>query len=171
MKNLLFVIIFSLLCFSSSFAQKFAYIDSQYILENLDEFLNAQKQLDALSIEWQEEIEVLYGEIDQLYRSYQAEQILLTQEMRISREQEIIDKEIEAKELQKKRFGTDGDLYKKQEELIKPIQDKVYNAVQEIAEQGKYAFIFDKSGDLMMLFSDPRYDKSDNILDKINSQY
>lgn len=171
MKKIFFTLLFLAVFFASTFAQKFAYIDSKYILENLDDFNTAQTQLDKLSVEWQKEIEVLYGEIDQLYRLYQAEQILLTEEMRIAREEEIINTEIEAKELQKKRFGTEGDLYKKQQELIKPIQDKVYNAVQEIAEQGKYAIIFDKSSDLMMLFSDPRYDKSDDVLAKIQFDY
>ena len=171
MQKVFFIILINLLITSNVFAQKFAYVNSEYILENLEGFNQAQKQLDDFSIKWQEEIEVLYGEIDRLYKSYQAEQILLTEEMRINREQEIINKEIEAKELQKKRFCADGDLYKKQQELIKPIQDKVYNAIQEIAELGKYAIIFDKSSDLMMLFSDPRYDKSDDVLERIQSNY
>jgi len=171
MKKRIFIILLSFFLSFSVSAQKFAYVDTDYILENLEQYNSGQKQIDDLSIEWQEELELLYGNIDKLYRNYQAEQILLTEEMRIAREQEIINKEIEAKELQKKRFGPEGDLEKKKKELIRPIQDKVYNAIQEIAELGKYAIIFDKSSSLLMLFSDPRYDKSDDVLERIQNNY
>ena len=171
MKKIIFVILLTFFLNLTSSAQKFAYVDTDYILENLEEYNNGQKQIDELSVEWQKELELLYGNIDRLYRDYQAEQILLTEEMRINREEEIINKEIEAKELQKKRFGPGGDLEKKEKELIRPIQDKVYNAIQEIAELGKYAIIFDKSSSLLMLFSDRRYDKSDDVLERIQDNY
>ena len=130
MKKLLLILA---VCFTSLGvnAQKFAYVDSDYILERMPEYGSAQDQLDKLSLNWQEEIEALYQQIDQLYKKYQADKILLTQEMKNKRESEIINKEKDAKELQRTRFGPEGDLYTKRKELIKPIQDKVYNAIQD----------------------------------------
>lgn len=149
---------------SPIFAQKYAYIDSQYILDNISEYKAAQQQLDQLSIAWQKDIEAKYTVIDKLYKDYQAEQILLTEEMRRKREQEITNKEKEVKEFQKQKFGYEGELFKKKQELIKPIQDKIYNAVKKLATDQGYAVIFDKSGDLVMLYTNPKYDKSDDIL-------
>ena len=134
------------------------------ILERVPEYQSAQEQLDKLTLSWQENIEQLYQEIDQLYKKYQADQILLTQEMKVNRENEIINKEKTAKELQRKRFGPEGDLFTKRQELVKPIQDKIYNAIQDLATEKRYGVIFDKSGELSMLFSDPDLDKSDDIL-------
>tara|TARA_B100000609_G_C17209315_1_gene432843 strand:- start:60 stop:569 length:510 start_codon:yes stop_codon:yes gene_type:complete len=148
----------------TTYAQKFAYVESDYILERVPEYQSAQEQLDKLTLSWQEEIEQLYLEIDQLYKKYQADQILLTQEMKIKRENEIINKEKAAKELQRKRFGPEGDLFTKRQELVKPIQDKIYNAIQDLATEKRYGVIFDKSGELSMLFADPDLDKSDDIL-------
>jgi outer membrane protein len=149
-------------------AQKYAYVDTEYILSKMADYGSAQKQLDQISVQWQKEIEAKYTEIDKLYKAYQAEQILLTEDMRRKRENEIINKEKEAKELQKQRFGVDGDLFKKRQELVKPIQDKVYNAIQELAKKDRYAVIFDKSGSLTMLFTDPKFDKSEAVLDMLN---
>ena len=129
MKNILFACSF-LLITTSTWAQKFAYVDSQFILENIPEYKQAQQQLDDLSYDWQEEIEKEYAEIDKLYRAYQTDKVLLTDKMRQTREDEIIEKEREVKELQQQRFGTEGDLFKKQEELIRPIQNQIYNAIQ-----------------------------------------
>lgn len=145
-------------------AQKYAFIDSQYILDNISEYKAAQQQLDQLSISWQKEIESKYAVIDKLYKDYQAEQILLTEEMRRKREMEITNKEKEVKEYQKQKFGYEGELFKKKQELVKPIQDKIYNAVKKLATEQSYAVIFDKSGDLVMLYTNPKYDKSDDIL-------
>lgn len=145
-------------------AQKFAYVNSEYILSNIPEYKSAQQQLDQLSVGWQKEIETKYTEIDKLYKAYTAEQILLTEELKKKRIGEIELKEKEAKELQKQRFGYEGDLFKKKQELVKPIQDKVYTAIKKFAEDGSYAVIFDKSSDLTMLYSNNKYDKSDEIL-------
>ncbi|MFM9008987.1 MAG: OmpH family outer membrane protein [Bacteroidota bacterium] len=154
-----------LMAFSpAAFAQKYAYIDSQYILDNISEYKAAQQQLDQLSIAWQKDIESKYAVIDKLYKDYQAEQILLTEDMRRKREMEITSKEKEVKEFQKQKFGYEGELFKKKQELIKPIQDKIYNAVKKMATEQSYAVIFDKSGDLVMLYTNPKYDKSDDIL-------
>ena len=146
-------------------AQKYAYIDSDYILANTPEYKSAQTQIDNISVQWQKEVEAKYAEIDKLYKAFQAEEVLLTDDMKKKRESEIVAKEKEAKDLQKQHFGVDGDLFKKRQELVKPIQDKIYNAVKAIAEKGTYAVIFDKSSDLSMLYASPKYDKSDDVLD------
>ena len=152
-------------------AQKFAYVDSQFILEHIPEYKQAKQELDNISYQWQEEIENAYQDIDKLYRSYQTDKVLLTDKMRQDREDEIIQKEIDVKELQQQRFGTDGDLYKKQVELIRPIQNLIYNAIQEYAEQSRYGVIFDKSSDLLMLYADENLDKSEKILDYLGYDY
>jgi len=149
---------------SAAFAQKYAYVNTEYILDNIPEYKAAQQQLDNMSIQWQKEIEDRYAIIDKLYKTYQAEQVLLTEEMKKRRQDEINTKEKDVKELQKQRFGFEGDLFKKKQELIKPIQDKIYNAVKKLAQDGSYAVIFDKSSDLVMLYTNPKYDKSDDIL-------
>lgn len=145
-------------------AQKYCFVNSEYILSKIPAYNDAQKQLDALSVKWQKEIEDKYAQIDKLYKAFQAEQILLTEEMKKRRQEEILTREKEAKDLQKQRFGYEGDLFKKKQELVKPIQDKVYNAVKKYATDQSYAVIFDKSSDLTMLYANPKYDKSDAIL-------
>lgn len=162
---LIFGLIFGTAALSS--AQRFAYVDTQYILSNIPEYKAAQDQLDKISVQWQEEIEAKYTEIDKLYKAYQADQILLTEDMKKKREEEIEAKEKAAKDLQKQRFGVGGDLFKKREDLVKPIQDKVYNAVKALAEKDNYAVIFDKSSDLTMLYTSPKYDKSDEVLESM----
>jgi outer membrane protein len=165
MKKIIFSFVLLFLAASVATAQKFAYLDTQYILENLPEYKSAQQQLDRISIQWQKEIEVKFAEIDKMYTDFQAESILLTDDMKRKREEEIIDKEKEAKELQKQRFGKGGDLLKRRQDLIKPVQDKIYNAIKEIATTKNYAVVFDKSSDLTMLFTNPKYDISDNVLE------
>jgi outer membrane protein len=145
-------------------AQKYAYVNTEYILDNIPEYKAAMQQLDNTSLQWQKEIEDRYTIIDKLYKTYQAEQVLLTEEMKKRRQDEINTKEKDVKELQKQRFGFEGDLFKKKQELVKPIQDKIYNAVKKLAQDGSYAVIFDKSSDLVMLYTNPKYDKSDDIL-------
>jgi outer membrane protein len=153
-----------LLMASTAFAQKYCYVNTQYILDNIPTYKAAQQQLDNLSIQWQKEIEDKYAIIDKLYKAYQAEQVLLTEEMKKRRQDEITTKEKDVKEIQKQRFGFEGDLFKKKQELVKPIQDKIYEAVKKMATNGSYAVVFDKSGDLVMLYANPKYDKSDEIL-------
>jgi len=165
MKKIFILAAFVVVSATAAMAQKFAYVDTEYILANIPEYKQAQAELDKTSVNWQKEIETKYTEIDKLYKAYQAEQILLTEDMKKKREAEIVGKEKEVKDLQKQHFGVDGDLFKKRQELVKPIQDKVYNAVKEIAEKQTYAVIFDKSSDLTMLFTNPKYDKSDDVLE------
>jgi outer membrane protein len=167
MKKILVVFAVLLMSGFGAAAQKFAYVDSEYILKQIPAYQNAQNQLNTLSSDWQKEIETKYTEIDDLYKEYQSEQILMTEEMRISKEELIIRKEKEAKGLQQKRFGPDGDLFKRREELVKPIQDQVYAAIKKVAKDGSYAIIFDKSSELMMLYTSPRYNKSKDVLDQL----
>jgi outer membrane protein len=145
-------------------AQKYCFVDTQYILENISEYKAAQQQLDQLSVNWQKEIEAKYAQIDKLYKDFQAEQILLTDEMKRKRENEIVNKEKEVKDFQKQKFGYEGELFRKKQELVKPIQDKIYNAIKKMATDQSYAVVFDKSSDLIMLYANPKYDKSDYIL-------
>ena len=164
MKKLLLILAISLLATTTQ-AQKFAYVDTDYILNKIPEFNQAQDKLDALSADWQKEIENKYADVDQMYRSYQQEQVLLTDEMKVKREEAIIKKEKSAKDLQQKYFGPEGELYIKRQELIKPIQDKIHDAIQQLATNNKYAIVFDSSSDLIMLYKNNNLDKSDKVLD------
>lgn len=156
-----------LLTCASVFAQRYAYVDTEYILSNLKAYSDAQKELDRVSNQWQKEIEDRYTGIDRLRKAYQAEKVLLTAEMRKEREEEIVRKEEEARELKRQRFGVDGDLFQKRVELIQPIQDDVYNAIKEVAQGGGFSVIFDKGSQSNILYADPRYDKSDRVLSRL----
>lgn len=156
-------------CFIGLFSQaqtaaKFGYVDTDYILGKIPEYKSAQTELDKQSIQWQKEIEAKYTEIDKLYKAYQADKVLLTEEMQKKRENEIINKEKEAKDLQKSRFGVDGELYKKRVELVKPVQDKVYNAIKTAAEKKGLGFVLDKAGQVSILYANSKYDISDDVL-------
>ena len=165
MKKIFYITLISLFFVNNTFSQKFAYIDSDYILNKIPEFKQAQDKLDALSAEWQKEIEKKFTDVENMYKSYQQEQILLTKPMKNKREEAIMRAEKEAKDLQRKYFAPQGELNLKRQELIKPIQDKIYDAVQQLANNNKYAVIFDSSSDLIMLYSNPNLDKSDKILE------
>ncbi|MEE4198875.1 MAG: OmpH family outer membrane protein [Bacteroidales bacterium] len=149
------------------FGQKFAYVDTEYILSNIPSYKAAQDKLNNLSQEWQQEIEEEYARIDKLYKDFQAEKVLLTDDMIKQRKTELLAEEKSVKDLQRKYFGTHGELFKKREELIKPIQDQVYTVIQEIAQSGNYAIIFDAASGSNVLFTDPKYDKSDEVLEKL----
>lgn len=164
MKKIVFIAVIALFGTLSVMGQRFAYIDSEYILDNIPEYQAAQMQLNDLSVQWQNEIETKFGRIDELYRKYQAEAVLLPEDMKRQREEEIIALERDAKALQMQRFGQEGDLFKKRQELVQPIQDQIFEAVEEIATRGNYAVIFDKSGGGNMIYSDVRYDLSDDVL-------
>lgn len=148
-------------------AQKYAYVDTQYILDNMQEYKDAQAEIDQLSIEWQKELEKKFGEIDRMYKQFQVDAVLLPEDAKKKREEAIMAAEKEAKDLQKKRFGKDGDLFKKRQELIKPIQDKVFNAINEYAREKSYSFVFDKSGALTIVYADSKLDISDEVLQKL----
>jgi outer membrane protein len=165
-KLIMSVMLFGLFAIAAN-AQRFAYIDTDYIMDNIPEYQAAQRQIEEISVAWQKEIEEKFTKIDQMYRDYQAEAVLLPDDVKKQRENKIIDTEKEAKTLQMKRFGRDGDLFKKREELMKPIQDKISEAVKEVATKGNYAIIFDKSTGGNMIFTDVRYDLSDEVLQKM----
>ncbi|MEA1887880.1 MAG: OmpH family outer membrane protein [Bacteroidota bacterium] len=151
----------------TALAQKYAFVDTEYILNNIPSYKAAQEKLDELSKGWEQEIAEAYDLVEEMYKNYQNEVVLLSREAKIKREEEIINKEQEAKELQNKYFGVEGELYQKRQELIQPIQDEIYNAVKEIAADGNYAVIFDTSAGMNMLYTDPRYDLSDEVLEKL----
>lgn len=165
-KKLLNLLVFLFTSFSlfSQPAAKFAYVDTDYILGEIPEYKAAQTELDKTSVQWQKEIDGKYAEVDKLYKAYQADAILLTDDMKKKRENEIINREKEVKDLQKQRFGVDGELFKKRQELVKPIQDKVYNAIKTVAEKSGVGFILDKSGQVAILYANSKYDKSDDVL-------
>jgi outer membrane protein len=152
---------------SSAFAQKFAFVDTGYILDNIPSYKAAQQQLDQLSAQYQKELETMHAEVEQMYKDFQSESVLLSDEMKKKREDVIITKEKEYKELQRKYFGRDGDLFKKRQGLIKPIQDDVFNAIQEISTEGSYAVIFDKANGVTLIYTNPKFDLSDQVLEKL----
>jgi outer membrane protein len=165
MKKILLLLAVFLMMTTTSKAQKFAYVDTDYILNKIPEFQQAQDKLDDFSTNWQKEIEIKYADVEQMYRAYQQEQVLLTEEMKTKREDAIIKKENDAKNLQQKYFGPNGDLYSKRQELISPIQDKIHNAIQQLAVNSKYQIIFDSSSDLIMLYKNNNLDKSEKVLE------
>ncbi|MBP6870829.1 MAG: OmpH family outer membrane protein [Bacteroidales bacterium] len=169
MKKLILISALLMMAFMPGFSQKYAFVDTDYILNNIPEYTDAQALLDDLSAEWQKEIEAKFQEIDKLYREYQAESILLPEDLKKQKENEIVQKEREAKDLQKKRFGKDGDLFKKRIELVQPIQEKIYNAIQDMAVTRNYAFIFDKASGAALLFADAKFDLSDDVLDEVGT--
>ena len=145
-------------------AQRYAIIDSKYILEKLTDYKDAQKKLDQFSEQWQQEIDQKQVLVDKMIKEYDAEQVMLSDELKKKREDELYNKEKELRDLQKKRFGFEGDLFKKRQELIKPIQDKVYIAIQKLAIERSYDFILDKSEGITVIFADPKLDRSDEVL-------
>ncbi|MBK7107960.1 MAG: OmpH family outer membrane protein [Chitinophagales bacterium] len=148
----------------TAFSQRFAYVNTEYILSNMAEFSDAQKKVDTFSEDWRAEIARQQKDIDDTYRAFQNEQYLLTEEVKKSRIQEIENKERALKEYQKVKFGYEGELFQKREELIKPIQDKVYTAIEKLAKERGYDFIFDKANSTTILFADTKNDRSDDVL-------
>jgi outer membrane protein len=167
MKKIVFTLIALTTIVSISFAQKYAYVDTEYILENIPAYQAAQEQLDQLSGQYQKELETIQAELEQMYNDFRAEAVLLSDEMKRKREDVIVSKEKEYRSLQQKYFGPEGDLFKKRQGLVKPIQDDIYNAVKEIASDGNYGVIFDKAGGLSMLYTDPKYNLSNQVLEKL----
>lgn len=148
----------------SASAQRYAVIDTKYILDRMPEYKEAQQKLDLASEQWQKEIEAKQAQLDAMYRSFEAEQVMLSETLRKKREDELFNREKELRDLQKRRFGFEGDLFKKRQELVKPIQDKVYNAIQKLATERQFDFILDKSEGITVIFADPKLDRSDDIL-------
>ncbi len=166
-KNWLLAALFFLATVPFVQAQKFGFVDTEYVLDQVSDYKDAQKQLDEIAESWRKEIQAKYEKIEDLYKAFQAEEVLLTEEMKRQREDEIINKEKEAKQLQKQRFGYEGDLFRKRQELVKPIQDKVYAAIKKVAERKSLNFIFDKANGVTMLYADPKYDMSGEVLKEL----
>jgi outer membrane protein len=148
-------------------AQKIGYINTETILNKIPSYKTAQGQLDRLRQDYQKEVEAGYQQVEELYKAYQTDKVLLTEDMKKRREDEIINKEQEVKETQRKYFGQDGSLAKKTEELLKPLQDKVANAVKEVATDDGYGIIIDVSNNPSIVFTNPRYDISDKVIGKL----
>lgn len=149
------------------FSQRYAIIDTRYILDRMPDYTKAQKQLDDIADEWQKDIDGKQTSLDKMYKDYEAEQVMLSDDLRKKREDQLFMKEKELRDLQRKRFGFEGDLFKKRQELVKPIQDKVYNAIQRIAVQRGYDFVLDKSEGITIIFADPKLDKSEDVLKEL----
>jgi len=149
--------------------QRIGYVDTDYILTNIPEYKDAQDELNALSEKWEKEVKAIFEKVEAMYKEYQTEAVLLPQDLKRKREEDILKKEKEAKDLQMKYFGSEGELFTKRSELVQPIQEKIYNAMQDIAETKNYAFIFDKASGASMLYANPRLDLSDEVLDEVGS--
>ena len=167
MKKILLIAISVFMVAASALSQKYAVIDTKYILDRLPDYKNSQKQLDSIANGWQKDLDSLQISLDKMYKSYEAEQVFLTEDLRKKREDQLFQKEKTLRDLQRKRFGFEGDLFKKRQELIKPIQDKVYNAIQKLSVQRGYDFVLDKSEGITVIFADPKLDKSEDILKEL----
>jgi outer membrane protein len=164
MKRIILILGFTFLTLTAAVAQRFAYVDSDYILKHMPEYASAQRQLEALSAQWQKEVDQRFQEIDRLYKAYQADQVLMTADMKKRREAEIADKERTAKDFQRQKFGPDGELTQRSNAVIKPIQEKMIKAIHDVAESDDLDMIFDKNSEVMMLYFNPRYDKSADVI-------
>lgn len=167
LKKLTSTLVLVLFVSLATYAQRIAIVDVNKILESIEEYQNAQTQLDNLAAQWRQEIAQEYDVIKGMYNKYQAEQVLLSDEARRQREDAIMAKEKEVRDLQKDRFGPEGELFKRRQGLVRPIQDRVYSAIESYAQERGYDFIFDKSSASGMIFSNSEYDKTNDILNKL----
>lgn len=167
MKKIILAVFSICLISMAASAQRYAIIDTKYILDKLPEYKEAQTKLDAVAATWQKEIDSAQAQLDKMYKDYEAEQVMLSDDLKKKREDQLFSKEKSLRDLQRKRFGFEGDLFKKRQELIKPVQDKVYNAVQKLATQRGYDFILDKSEGITVIFADPKLDKSEDVLKEL----
>lgn len=149
--------------------QKIVYVDSEYILSNIPEYADAQDQLETLSTKWQAEVKNLFDKVEEMYSKYQTEKLLLSEDQKRAREEAIVSKEREAKNLQMQYFGSEGQLFQKRAELIQPIQEKVYTAMQEIAQSKNYAFVLDMASGTSILYASDKNDISDDVLDQLGN--
>src|SRR6201985_351002 len=167
MKKIILLLFLTFTAFTSTFAQRFAFVDSDYILKHIPEYAAAQKQLAALSDQWQKEVDTKSQEIDRLYKAYEADKVLMTADMKKRREAEISDKEKAVKDFQRQKFGPDGELSKKSTSLIKPVQERLTKAIQAVAESDNLDMIFDKNSEVIMLYANPHYDRSADVITKL----
>jgi len=167
MKKIIVLCSFMLLCSLSGMAQKFALIDMEYIFKNIPAYEMTNEQLSQVSRKWQNEVEAIQQEAQNMYKTYQSDLVFLSAEMKTKREEEIVKKEQEAQDLKRKYFGADGELFKKRESLMKPIQDEIYNAVKEIADDKGYQLILDRASAMSVIFASPKIDISNEVLLKL----
>lgn len=175
MKNLsktiraVFLMTFILTSFNitTAFAQRFGYVDTEYILKHIPEYNSAQKQLDDLSVKWQEEVDQRFAEIEDLYKVYQEQQVLMSEDMRLKKEDEILLKERETKEFQRQKFGYEGDLFREKIKLVQPIQERVAQAIEKVASEQTLDIIFDRGSEITFLYANPRLDKSNDVIEKL----
>jgi len=164
MKKILYVLLGLFFISVNVSAQKYAIIDTKYILDQMPAYRDADKRLTQTADQWQKEIDTRQYELNQMYKNFDAEQFMLSDDLKKKREEQLFNKEKELRELQKKRFGYEGDLFKERQKLVKPIQDKVYNAIQKMSVNRGYDFVLDKSEGITVIFADPKLDKSDEVL-------
>ena len=167
MKKFGVIIVLVFLTTAFAAAQKYGFVDSEYIRKNIPAFNQAQEQLDKLSKQWEKEVADGYAIVDQMYKSYQNDVVLLSNDMKTKREEAIVAKEKEMKDLQNKYFGPEGELFKKRQELVKPVQDEIIKAIKTVAADGNYAAIFDTAAGGNILFANPKFDLSDQVLEKL----
>ena len=167
MKKLFLISCLLVVCAWMADAQKYALIDMEYILKNIPAYEMTNEQLSQVSKQWQNEVDALQQEAQNMYKTYQSDLVFLSAEMKTKREEEIVKKEQEAQDLKRKYFGADGELYKKRESLMKPIQDEIYNAVKEISEQKGYSVVVDRASATSIIFASPRIDISNEVLAKL----
>ncbi|CDS91706.1 MULTISPECIES: OmpH family outer membrane protein [Sphingobacterium] len=167
MKKIVLVIAFVVVTVSATFAQNFAYVNSEYILKHIPEYASAQKQLDDLSQKWQQDVDQQYAEIEKLYKAYQNDQVLLNEDMRRRREDEIVKKEKDVKDYQKQKFGFEGELFKQREKLVQPIQQRVSKAIQDLAKAQSLDIILDRGQEVTFLYANPKLDKSNDVIIKL----
>ncbi len=167
MKKLTFALLMVFLCTAGAYAQKFALIDMEYILKNVPAYEMANEQLNQISQRWQKEVEAKAAEAQTMYKNYQSDMVFLTDEQKTKKEEAIVAKEKEASELRYKYFGPEGELYKKRQSLMQPIQDEVYNAVKKVSEERGYQCIFDRASSTNIIFASPRIDVSNEVLAKM----
>ena len=167
MKKFIAIAVIAFVFTTATIAQKFAFVDSDYILNNIPSYVAAQDEIDKMSENWEAEVAKEYETIAEMYKTYQAERVLLSDDMKEKREGEIVTKEKQVKEIQNKYFGPEGDLFNKREELVKPIQDALYKAIKEMTIDGGFAIIFDTASGASILYSNPKFDKSDEVLQKL----
>ena len=167
MKKLFLISCLLVVCAWMADAQKYALIDMEYILKNIPAYEMTNEQLSQVSKKWQNEVDALQQEAQNMYKTYQSDLVFLSAEMKTKREEEIVKKEQEAQDLKRKYFGADGELYKKRESLMKPIQDEIYNAVKEISEDKGYQLVIDRASAMSIIFASPKIDISNEVLLKL----
>ena len=165
-KNLLMTALLFFICLAAN-AQKFALIDMEYILKNIPTYERANEQLNQISKKWQSEVEAVALEAQTLYKNYQSEAVFLSEEQKTKKEEEIVAKEKEAQELKRKYFGPEGELYKKRESLMAPIQEEIYNAVKEISDTKGYSVVVDRASAASIIYASPKIDISNEVLMKL----